>query len=884
MWHDGGTGNGITHSRETENGLLSEKFNSLGKSSANLNSKVGGRRRDSGSSVRGDDGDTAEEKEVDLVGCVFAITRESSTGTGEAFVSATDSVITPPRIKAGGGDANIQGPRRRELSGLAFEVADDKSRTTGTAFGVTKCADVGAPGASAASNAEHATYHVYLTDPSGACVRLEKEFTTPSLARHHRILRSAPGACLAVVNGSLCPIGSSPPLSLSSSATTKTPFANVNLAAVVTGAHFRGNMSTRSCYRNEPSLGQDEGGRKGARTVTWSSMSAIIGGNGSALPPRFVGGAPTKHLGCRLLELRRWAESSDGRNAVHRERQRLALLLAREKCDSVFSMLPPTSRLQDEHHKINYSIRGGSDGVCASEVAAAAKDGTTGSGSNTISGGKSGDLRHLTFLGQDPEQLFLQQQRAATTVLGFVTHFTLCAAVWPPLQEASRKPQPGFQLRRKEDFGFGVDCKFATPMATPESQTNDGGVLLMHVDTGERILALHLPKIMLRKLLRLALDRHNSLRPPLLASQEPVTVPMAKKHITSSGRAAGDGKVAKLGENSTELSDDNQNNGGGILQTNAGDDAKPGAIKAIDLPTAAMVSAGVVPPAEQHRPVVSSPASSDIASSTTTSTIVVAGTEQRPLAVTMSSPLLTVSTGANRSSGGDYPASTACHYRDDEKSIEVLIEKTFRTIRKCIRSTAAAGSSCYCCADVVATSAMLKKTVSAPADDAALETVRGQDRSAEEMPPEQESENGGGGLMKPSQPPSESVLADCGSRGQEVPIPTESRTAMIPASGRDVMGEGDYHHHHPHYPVAVSGAAAVAPLWCSGEAGLFLAELATACDRSRQYAFTLAPLSSSSRRAGREVGVVNDVRRVDAARSAKALLKDLLVSCPPPLT
>ena len=65
-------------------------------------------------------------------------------------------------------------------------------------------------------------------------------------------------------------------------------------------------------------------------------------------------------------------------------------------------------------------------------------------------------------------------------------------------------------------------------------------------------------------------------------------------------------------------------------------------------------------------------------------------------------------------------------------------------------------------------------------------------------------------------------------------------------------------------------------MWDSGCASSFLGDLASACGR-KQLEFSV--LCSYSEVLGREVGTVEGVRHVDAVRSARSLLEDLIGSC-----
>ncbi|CAM9710012.1 unnamed protein product [Ectocarpus fasciculatus] len=128
-------------------------------------------------SAAGGSGGGGGGAEVDVVGCVFAVTVErsplsSTPGSGEVFATAESIVHAADSAgRAGGGG-----------SGSRDESGNEKNAST-----------------TAQTDDERVTYRVYMTEPSGACAVLTKR-VRPELARHHRILRSAPGACWAIVN------------------------------------------------------------------------------------------------------------------------------------------------------------------------------------------------------------------------------------------------------------------------------------------------------------------------------------------------------------------------------------------------------------------------------------------------------------------------------------------------------------------------------------------------------------------------------------------------------------------------------------------------------------------------------------------------------------
>lgn len=258
--------------------------------------------------------DIAARGEADFVGCVFAVT--TMTDEGEVMVSPSNSSV--PRGEAVpvvvGGSAELSGGEdagyhRDRVDVNLSEGATDHELTAGAAAATTSASrhqgDHAVGGIKSSSTLKTAheeafvSFRVYMTDPFGACIRLERRMPQ-DLAQHHRILRCAPGACWAVVNASCCPSG----------------------ASIATRSATCGDVATDG-YACDSFKGA-----QAIATVGWSSMTAL-GGSGNAQPPLSLGGTPSVHLGKPLLGLRAWAEGREGKRAVRRERQRLVLLLAK---------------------------------------------------------------------------------------------------------------------------------------------------------------------------------------------------------------------------------------------------------------------------------------------------------------------------------------------------------------------------------------------------------------------------------------------------------------------------------------------------------------------------------------------------------------------------
>lgn len=377
--------------------------------------------------------------EVDFVGCVLAVTVERPSSspmhpTTEEIFATVDSIARGN--PAGCGGAPAKGGRSGPMGPLSGQHA-------GGAATVAV--------ASTASPDKKVTYRVYLTDASGACVALEKRIK-PNLARHHRIFRSAPGSCWAIVNaGGNNGDGGGDAALISGSSTWRMP--------------------PSSCHGRGRNL-------NGYRTVTWSSMTAV-GGNGSGTPPRSIGGAPAGHLGSPLLEMRRWADGGEGRRAVHRERQRLELLLAREQrlgrpraCATAAA--PEVRQLLPQNSPGYFSVGAArAEGGGAASVAAA----QSGDGGDGASG--EGKMPGRYLQGQQAIQRGRSNEDA---VVGFVSSFSVGPAASSSSVGNEKHPVCGDR---------GGDAADAS--------------LCLNVDTGERLVSAVLPLPSLRQLLGLTL-------------------------------------------------------------------------------------------------------------------------------------------------------------------------------------------------------------------------------------------------------------------------------------------------------------------------------------------------------------------------------------------
>lgn len=385
-----------------------------GRSRLDGSSFYGSHRGKGGSKRRAVDGG-----EVDFVGCLFAVTMElsaSTVGHGEVMLAAGSSApACPPDGGGCGRDTAVAGG------------------SSGSPLGAKAVA-------SGADAAEEVTYRVHFTDPAGACVRVEKRVGS-NLARHHRILRSAPGTCWAVMN-----------------------------AACSTA-----EMS-RVRERALPTMG--ECGTRGTGALGWSSMTTA-GGNSSGTPPRTLGGAPTEHLSPELLKLRRWAEGVEGKIAVRRERQRLAVLLSWER--------QATRKLF------------GSEAMATPAL-----------GVSLMPSKPDDDGQKLCrpLAKQGHESLY------TTTVIGYVSSFGLGAAFLTCVLGVGNCLE---KVRRAHAVGDAIPPSADTPQA---ETGQDIALPWLRVDTGERLLTLQLTMEAFKQLLRAALD-NNKRRPSTVSSEEP---------------------------------------------------------------------------------------------------------------------------------------------------------------------------------------------------------------------------------------------------------------------------------------------------------------------------------------------------------------------------
>lgn len=389
--------------------------------------------------------------EADFVGCVFAITKERpwSTDVGEVFVTA-DSVTSG--ASAGGDGCEVELGRR----GAGTAGGEDPQKAVAKPPGDRRVAN--------GVVIMYDTYRVYLTDASGTCVRLEKRIR-PELARHHRILRSPPGTCCAVLNAG-CPV-------VASSASATVGSGNTGGDSARDEVFTRGNeVGPRAAVAVDS---------YGFGTVCWSSMTSV-GGSGGAPLARIVGGAPAGHLEPPLLGLRRWAEGGDGRKTVQRERQRLALLLARKKRVAASAVAATAMRKAE-------ALRSGGG---ATSTASPGGDGW---------GRGQGERRPV-----DSSELERELALRTEIVVGFVSSFAMGAR---SVVDAMRITNGG--LCEEERGGPDDDINQRVPAAAPKPKTatfmlqNDVGLLSLRIDTGDQLVTVELSKDSLGQLLRVAL-------------------------------------------------------------------------------------------------------------------------------------------------------------------------------------------------------------------------------------------------------------------------------------------------------------------------------------------------------------------------------------------
>lgn len=404
--------------------------------------------------------------EVDFVGCVFAVTIEcpsssSLSSTCKEVFATVDSIVYGYPA-AGGSGGPRDGPSAKFVGLASPRAADGATPTT-------------AP--TAVPSDDFVIYRVYLTDVSGACVLLKKRIR-PELARHHRILRSAPGACWSIVNA--C-----------------------------------GRDRTESF---SSMLGMLPYHDHGIGTVSWSSMTAV-GGNGCAPPPRSIGGAPTGHLEQPLLALRRWVEGGGGRNAISRERQRLALLLARERrLGSPGAFRSPSATTAEsvaieQEGGLPPPSRGAASIVAAVAPAVPAAAVAPGEDGDADSGAKH---RRASGVPTGTRAL-LPSRPADDAVIGFVSSFAFLVAFPSPVvaSEGQRLRDGGGRTR----------------------DDDDDRSLCLNIDNGVNVLAVVLPEASLRMLLELTLGHDND-QPLAIYEKSPTAVSEGGETVVSGDQVA----------------------------------------------------------------------------------------------------------------------------------------------------------------------------------------------------------------------------------------------------------------------------------------------------------------------------------------------------------
>ena len=383
-------------------------------------------------------GFSAGAVEVDFVGCVFGVTR----------------LERPPSSSSPSGS-----PHEEEVFATASSILHEEDPPAAAAAASSASTSASASAASSAPFDEYVTYRVYLTDQSGACVVLTKR-VRPELARHHRILRSAPGGCWAVVNAGK-------------------------------GGNSNGDAAELHVRRAEP-----------APAVTWSSTTAV-GGSGSSPPPRSIGGAPAGHLARPLTALRRWAEDGEGQDAVRRERQRLALLLARNRrCGGTAARARASSWSTPV---ATAAARGGAAAARGEGVPSSPPLHEAGAGDLGVPGG-DGSTAALVSAATAP-RIGAGETGAKATQRGM------------PVSVAGEAGEPALVPRRPvtgSALGF-VSSLEPFRCASSGQRSVDGGkrpvdsgddqqpLLWLRVDTGEHLLAFALSKDSLGRLLRAAL-------------------------------------------------------------------------------------------------------------------------------------------------------------------------------------------------------------------------------------------------------------------------------------------------------------------------------------------------------------------------------------------
>ena len=720
--------------------------------------------------------------EVDFVGCVFAVTREfpSPTGVREAFASAdsvSSSALSGARgSDSGGAEAHRSVGAGRGATGEIAREAEARGQPRDANSDVVP---------------ETVTYHVYLTEPSGACLRLKKQIRT-ELARHHRILRSAPGTCWAVVNAGLA--------TTSSDALGGRGGAGGDVLAF--------GDRTLSC--------SGEGGTRGVPTVCWSSVTAV-GGSGNAPPPRTIGGAPTGHLEQPLLALRRWTEG-DGRAAVRRERQRLASLLDREThavaSAPVALHLPAPALLP----------RGGGGGGGGGEGKPSANAGPRGGeGVND-----SRDTRALAVPAQGRET-----PERAHNLIGFVSSFSVlapsCADRGGDVRGAPRAEV--FRTAATENAAGGVGS----------SSRRDDATLWLHIDTGERMLAVWLPQRALRQLLGLTLDhngRSSATCLPSVAVGAPGGSPRREELPRRLSNAHGLLRaVAALGFDTTR----EEHIGG----TGDGCENAMGT-------SSATLTTGV---AKQAAALAEQPVSP------TGNFVAVPENAADDAGNTVQSGEQAAPSGDPETDraveGANDPAAAAASRED---AVDALTASLFRMARECRHSSGLLFSDACCptaSGSVGAAPVALRVASSrAGAHNASGGLSVGLEKAGE--PTE---------LIAPAPTVDGDISVD-DAPGRVSRLPSACGTEDVSTVG---LGGGAGATKKRHY-----GASVASPVSHPGRAGSLLGDLALACGR-KQLEFSV--LRSFSKVLGREVGVVNGVRPVDAIRSAQNLLEDFVGSC-----
>ena len=716
--------------------------------------------------------------EADFVGCLFAVTRESLSpiGVRETFASP-DSVVSPMVSGGGGGvGAGAAAHRNIKTGSDATDLAAKEAEARGQARDANDDPDP-----------EFVIYHVYLTDSSGACVRLKKRVRR-ELARHHRILRSAPGTCWAVVNARL-----------------ETTFADALGSRVGAG---RDVLAV-----GDPKLPRVGGsGARDVQTVSWSSMTAV-GGNGSAPPPRAIGGTPTGHLEQPLLALRRWAEGGDGRGAVSRERQRLAVLLAREGSavpSAPAALQPPPLAV----------IPGGEASVGGdASMSAASLDGDGGS--------EWKKTRMLALLAQGREAL-----ESAGTVVGFASCFSVLA---PSCIDGGggTRCSPRVEGLRKAGKGH-------TAAAIGRSSRSNDATLWVHVDTGGRMLGAQLSERALSQLLGLTLDMHGRssatcrsstvVGPPGGDSLEEGPAEVRRGTPRRFSEAIGLLRtIAALGVDATR-----EEHIGGLVDVDKGGMETPAEKRAAALaePPAAPAGKYVVVTENTHA---------------VTNTVLLTDKQAMPEG------------GPDTSLDGrvvDAARESVVAAASREDAVDALTAAVFGMVRQCRHSCGPlfCGVSCPAAFRTVGAAHVTLGEDSALADS--QKSVLGVSVGSENA-------------REPTLPATPAPTIDAGVSADD----TSGRVSRLPrACGMGAVSTVGVGSGVGATEKQLAGASFVAPVGGSGCVDTFLLDLASACGK-RQMEFSV--LRSYSQVLGREVGVVESVGAVDATRSAQSLLEDL---------